>query len=98
MADVNRPVQRTGSRTVILVHATEIMAGGERSLLNLLRHLDSSKFRALVVCDAADDFVKAVHETGAAVTRVRFPGLRLPGWAAWCGVHDLLASCRSSGD
>ena len=56
---MNRPVQRAGSRTVILVHATDIMAGGERSLLNLLRHLDRSKFRARVVCDATDDFVKA---------------------------------------
>ncbi len=94
---MNRPVQRAGSRTVILVHATDIMAGGERSLLNLLRHLDRSKFRARVVCDATDDFVKAVQETGAPVTRVRFPGLRLPGLAAWRAVRGLLASCRSSG-
>jgi len=90
-------VQRTGSRTVILVHATDIMAGGERSLLNLLRHFDRSKFHACVVCDASDDFAEAVHETGAPVTRVRFPGLRLPGLGAWRAVHGLLATCRSSG-
>jgi glycosyltransferase involved in cell wall biosynthesis len=94
---VNRPAQRAGWQTVILVHATDIMAGGERSLLNLLRHLDRSKFRARVVCDATDDFVKAVQETGAPVTRVRFPGLRLPGVAAWRAVRGLLATCRSSG-
>src|SRR2546427_9853555 len=73
------------------------MAGGERSLLNLLRHFDRSKFHACVVCDASDDFAEAVHETGAPVTRVRFPGLRLPGLGAWRAVHGLLATCRSSG-
>src|SRR2546425_5883290 len=73
------------------------MAGGERSLLNLLRHLDRSKFRARVVCDATDEFVKAVRETGAPVTRVRFPGLRLPGLAAWRAVRGLIMGCRSSG-
>ncbi|TLY35865.1 MAG: hypothetical protein E6K62_03755, partial [Nitrospirae bacterium] len=73
------------------------MAGGERSLLNLLRHFDRSKFHAWVVCDASDDFAEAVHETGAPVTRVRFPGLRLPGLGAWRAVHGLLATCRSSG-
>jgi len=87
----------TRPRTIILVHATDIMAGGERSLLNLLRHLDRSKFHARVVCDATGDFVKAVHETGASVTQVRFPGLRRPGLAAWRAVRGLLASCRSSG-
>src|SRR5438309_1494694 len=73
------------------------MAGGERSLLNLLRHFDRSKFHAWVVCDASDDFAEAVHETGAPVTRVRFPGLRLPGLAAWRAVSGLLATSRSSG-
>src|SRR2546427_11710782 len=73
------------------------MAGGERSLLNLLRHFDRSKFHACVVCDASDDFAEAVHEAGAPVPRGRFPGLRLPGLGAWRAVHGLLATCRSSG-
>src|SRR5213593_283172 len=83
--------------TVVLVHATDIMAGGERSLLNLVRHLDRDKFDARVVCDATDEFVKAVRETGTPVHRVRFPGLRRPGLAAWRAVRDLLASCRMAG-
>src|SRR5439155_16224249 len=87
----------TRPRTIILVHATDIMAGGERSLLNLLRHLDRTKFRARVVCDATDDFIKEVQETGVPVTRVLFPGLRRPGLPAWRAVRGLLASCRSSG-
>src|SRR2546428_14095776 len=73
------------------------MAGGERSLLNLLRHFDRSKFHACVVCDASDDFAEAVYETGAPVTRVWFPGVRLPGLGAWRAGHGLLATCRASG-
>ena len=92
-----RPPDKHRSRTVVLVHATDIVAGGERSLLNLVRHLDRDKFHAWVVCDANDEFVEAVRETGAPVTRVQFPGLRLPGLAAWRAVRSLLASCRSSG-
>ena len=89
---------RTNERpTVVLVHATDIVAGGERSLLNLVRHLDRDKFHAWVVCDATDEFVKAVREAGTPVHRVRFPGLRRPGLAAWRAVRELLASCRMAG-
>ena len=84
--------------TVVLVHATDIMAGGERSLLNLVRHLDRDKFHARVVCDATDEFVQSIQETGTPVHRVRFPGLRRPGLASWRAVRDLLASCRIVGD
>ncbi len=83
--------------TVVLVHATDIVAGGERSLLNLVRHLDRDRFHAWVVCDATDEFVKAVREAGTPVHRVRFPGLRRPGLAAWRAVRELLASCRMAG-
>jgi len=90
---------RTDERpTVVLVHATDIMAGGERSLLNLVRHLDRDKFHARVVCDATDEFVQSIQETGTPVHRVRFPGLRRPGLASWRAVRDLLASCRIVGD
>src|SRR5881296_72577 len=89
---------RTNERpTVVLVHATDIMAGGERSLLNLVRHLDRDKFDARVVCDATDEFVQSIQEIGTAVYRVRFPGLRRPGLAAWRAVRDLVASCRMAG-
>src|SRR5207245_11178234 len=84
--------------TVVLVHATDIVAGGERSLLNLVRHLDRERFHARVVCDATDEFVEAVRKTGTPVHRVRFPGLRRPGLAAWRAVRDLLASCRIVGN
>lgn len=80
-------------QTVILVHATDIMAGGERSLLNLVRHLDARKFRARVVCDAGDAFVEAIRATGTSVQRLRFPGLRLPGPAAWDAVRELAGCC-----
>jgi glycosyltransferase involved in cell wall biosynthesis len=83
--------------TVVLVHATDIVAGGERSLLNLVRHLDRDKFHPWVVCDATDEFVKAVRETGTPVHRVQFPGLRRPGLAVWRAVRELLASCRMAG-
>src|SRR6058998_2417760 len=90
---------RTDERpTVVLVHATDIVAGGERSLLNLVRHLDRDKFDARVVCDATDEFVQSIQETGTPVHRVRFPGLRRPGLVAWRAVRDLLASCRIAGD
>src|SRR2546427_522325 len=89
---------RTNERpTVVLVHATDIMAGGERSLLNLVRHLDRDKFDARVVCDATDEFVQSIQEIGTPVYRVRFPGLRRPGLAAWRAVRDLVASCRMAG-
>src|SRR3989442_6301202 len=90
---------RTNERpTVVLVHATDIVAGGERSLLNLVRHLDRDKFHAQVVCDATDEFVQSIQQTGTPVHRVRLPGLRRPGLAAWRAVRDLLASCRIVGD
>jgi glycosyltransferase involved in cell wall biosynthesis len=82
---------------VMLVHATDIVAGGERSLLNLVRHLDRDKFHPWVVCDATDEFVQAVRETGTPVHRVRFPGLRRPGLAMWGAVRELLAGCRMAG-
>jgi glycosyltransferase involved in cell wall biosynthesis len=89
---------RTNERpTVVLVHATDIVAGGERSLLNLLRHLDRDKFQARVVCEATDEFVQCIQETGTPVYRVRFSGLRRPGLAVWYVVRELLASCRSVG-
>src|SRR2546422_5772808 len=90
---------RTNERpTVVLVHATDIVAGGERSLLNLVRHLDRDKFHAQVVCDATDEFVQSIQQTGTPVHRVRLPGLLRPGLAAWRAVRDLLASCRIVGD
>src|SRR5438128_9725788 len=89
---------RTDERsTVWLVDATDIVAGGERSLLSLGRHLDRDKFHAWVVCDATDEFVKAVRESGTPAHRVRFPGLRRPGLAVWRAVRELLASCRMAG-
>src|SRR5437879_12186787 len=94
MTSTDRTIERP---TIVLVHATDIVAGGERSLLNLVRHLDRDKFHAWVVCDATDEFVKAVREEGAPVHRVRFPGLRRPGLAVWRAVRELLASCRIAG-
>src|SRR5437870_5093055 len=94
MTRTDRTIERP---TIVLVHATDIVAGGERSLLNLVRHLDRDKFHAWVVCDATDEFVKAVREVGTPVYRVRFPGLRRPGLAVWRAVRELLASCRMAG-
>src|SRR5438132_7224511 len=94
---MTRPDRTDERPTVVLVHATDIMAGGEHSLLNLVRHLDRRKFDARVVCDATDEFVEAVRKTGTPVQRVRFPGLRRPGLAAWRAVRELQASGRMEG-
>lgn len=93
---MNRSADKAGLRTVILVHATDIMAGGERSLLNLVRHLDAGKFQARVVCDATDEFIESIQETGTPVQRLRFPGLRPPGPASWRAVRDLAECCAPS--
>jgi glycosyltransferase involved in cell wall biosynthesis len=90
---MNRSADKAGPRTVIFVHATDIMAGGERSLLNLIRHLDASRFRPHVICDAGNEFIEAVREAGATVDRVRFPRLRPPGLSAWRTVRDLVRCC-----
>jgi glycosyltransferase involved in cell wall biosynthesis len=94
MSRTDRAIERP---TVMLVHATDIVAGGERSLLNLVRHLDRDKFHPWVVCDATDEFVQAVRETGTPVHRVRFPGLRRPGLTMWRAVRELQAGCRMAG-
>lgn len=86
-----------GPRTVLLVHATHVLAGGERSLLNLVRHLDPAAIRPRLVCDAADDFVETIRATGTPVDRMRFPGLRPPGLAAWRAARELAALCRAAG-
>lgn len=93
---MNRRVDKAGPRTVILVQATDIMAGGERSLLNLVRHLDAGRFQARVVCDATDEFVESVQNTGTPVQRLRFSGLRPPGPASWRAVRDLAKCCASA--
>jgi glycosyltransferase involved in cell wall biosynthesis len=94
---MTRPDRTDERPTVVLVHATDIMAGGERSLLNLVRHFDRKQFDARVVCDATDEFVEAVRKTGTPVHRVRFPGLRRPGLAIWRAVRELQASGRMEG-
>jgi glycosyltransferase involved in cell wall biosynthesis len=88
-------VKRNVPRTVLLVHATDILAGGERSLLNLIRHLDARMFHAQVVCDAPDEFMDEIRKTGTPVHRMRFPGLRPPGPSAWRAVRGLMTCCAS---
>ncbi|TAL09531.1 MAG: glycosyltransferase family 1 protein [Nitrospirae bacterium] len=83
-------------RTLVLVHATDILAGGERSLLNLIRHLDAARFRPHVICDAGEEFIEAAREAGAAVDRVRFPGFKPPGPSAWRAVRALAQCCVSA--
>jgi glycosyltransferase involved in cell wall biosynthesis len=84
------------AHVVLYLHATDVMAGGERSLLNLIRHLNPVGFRAHVACDATDEYVAALETSGTAVDRRRFPGLRPPGLAAWRAVRSLTHLCRQS--
>ncbi len=87
------PAASRTPRTVVYVHATDIVAGGERSLVNLIRHLDPARFRARVACDATDEFV-AVVAASAPVERLRCPGFRPPGPAALRAVRRLAQICR----
>jgi glycosyltransferase involved in cell wall biosynthesis len=81
---------------VVYLHATDVLAGGERSLVNLIRHLDPARFRARVVCDATDEFVGSVTACGTPVERLRFPGLRPPGPAAVRTVRRLARLCKQA--
>jgi glycosyltransferase involved in cell wall biosynthesis len=84
------------AKTVVYIHATDVLAGGERSLLNLIRHLDPARFRAQVACDATDEFIAAVA-AHAPVEWLRCPGLRPPGPAALSTVRRLAQICRQAG-
>ena len=82
------------ARVVAYLHATDVLAGGERSLLSLIRHLDPSRFLARVACDAADEYVASVEACGVPVERLRFPGLRPPGPAAVRAARGLTQFCK----
>ena len=84
------------AHTVVYPHATDVLAGGERSLVNLIRHLDPTRFRAQVVCDATDEFVASVTACDTPVERLRFPGLRPPGPAAVRTVRRLARLCKQA--
>jgi glycosyltransferase involved in cell wall biosynthesis len=81
---------------VLIVHQTDVMAGGERSLLNLMRHLDPRKFLAHITCEAGDEFVTAARNSGISVARQCFPRLRPPGAAAWRALRRLVTHCRDT--
>jgi glycosyltransferase involved in cell wall biosynthesis len=84
----------TEAKVVIYLHATDVLAGGERSLLNLIRHLDPNTFRARAACDATDEYVASLEACGTPVERLRFPGLRPPGPAALRAVWGLTKFCK----
>ena len=85
----------TSPRAILFVHATEVMAGGERSLLNLARHLDPSRFLAQVACDAGEEFIALMADAGVPAHRLEFPGLRPPGLETWRTARRLAAICRA---
>jgi glycosyltransferase involved in cell wall biosynthesis len=63
----------------------------------LVRHLDPASFRPRVACDAGEEFVAAIRASGTPVDRLRFPGLRPPGPAAWLAARELAARARAAG-
>lgn len=73
-----RPPGVGRAHAVLYLHATDIVAGGERSLLNLIRHLDPGRFVARAACDATPEYVASLVASGAQVEQLRFPGLRPP--------------------
>jgi len=83
-----------GAKVVLYLHATDVLAGGERSLLNLIRHLDQTTFHARVACEATEEYVASLEACGTPVERLPFPGLRPPGPAAWRAVWRLVRLCR----
>jgi glycosyltransferase involved in cell wall biosynthesis len=85
------------SQTVIYLHATDVLAGGERSLVNLIRHLDPARFCARVACDTTDEFVASITAFDIPVERLRLPGLRRPGPAAVQAVRRLAQHCKQAG-
>jgi len=58
---VRVPDESDRAHVVVYLHATDVVAGGERSLLNLIRHLDPSRFLTRVACDATDEYVASVE-------------------------------------
>jgi glycosyltransferase involved in cell wall biosynthesis len=88
------PEGTTGAHVILYLHATDVVAGGERSLFNLIRHLDPDTFQARVACDATAEYVASLEASGTPVERMRFPGLRRPGPAAWRAVRGLVRLCK----
>ncbi len=94
---MSRSERAATPHSILFVHRTDVMAGGERSLLNLIRHLDPRTFVARVTCEASHDFVAAVQACGVPVDRQSFPGLRSPGPGTWRAVRRLVRLCRDTG-
>jgi L-malate glycosyltransferase len=94
---VKPPDASRQAQTVVYLHATDVLAGGERSLVNLIRHLDAARFCARVACDATDEFVASVTACDTPVERLHFPGLRPPGPAAVRAVRRLAQLCKRAG-
>ena len=88
------PEESTGAHVVLYLHATDVVAGGERSLLNLIRHLNPTTFRARVACEATEEYVASLEACGTPVERLRFPGLRPPGPAALRAMRGLTQFCK----
>jgi glycosyltransferase involved in cell wall biosynthesis len=81
----------------MIVHATDVLAGGERSILALVRHLNRAAFLPRIICDSTDEFLQAGRESGTPIDCLRFPGLRRPGLAVWRAARDLAARCEAMG-
>ncbi len=90
------PLPAQGGRVVLYLHATDVLAGGERSLLHLIRHLDPARFQPRVACEATDEYVASLTACRTPVERLRFPGLRPPGLAAWRAMRTVATLCKQS--
>ena len=80
-------------KTVLFVsNFGTFLGGGEVSLYELIRTLDSSQFRCVVVCPEKGEFFSQVESLGIPVQVVKMPSLKGPGlFSLPSSVQELLA-------
>ena len=70
-------MERQGEpKTILLIHSQGKLGGAENSLLNLLRGLDTSRFRIVGACPANGRFPDELRQLGVTVVPFTFPGVK----------------------
>jgi len=75
-------------RVLFTDHQTDIIGGGQRSLLGLMKGLNRQAFSPLLVCSGGGELAAAARGIGVPVAEVNFPSLRGwgllgAGWTVW---------------
>ena len=57
-------------------HST-LTSGGQQSLLLMLKHLDSEKFKPIVICREGGELIKEIKNMGICISQLELPVISL---------------------